>query len=165
MGSIGQSLQRKLGPLPVWAWALIAGIGLYVIRNRNSGANQSLAAQNQQAAAAASANQQNPVVLGPGESVYDPGTGVVTTPQTPVNTNRQDNSFWQVVLALIAAENRNKREKLPPKGGGHGHGGHGHGGTNVHFHNRPPRKHHHKKLDHQAGHGLHGRHHHRTGKH
>jgi hypothetical protein len=34
MGHVGESLKRKLGPLPVWGWALIAGIVLYVVRNR-----------------------------------------------------------------------------------------------------------------------------------
>lgn len=37
MNRVGQSLSRKLGPLPVWAWAIIAGVGLYVYRNRTSG--------------------------------------------------------------------------------------------------------------------------------
>lgn len=37
MDHVGASLKRKLGPLPVWAWALIGGVSLYVYRNRNGG--------------------------------------------------------------------------------------------------------------------------------
>lgn len=34
MNAVGASLRRKLGPLPVWGWALVLGGGLYVFRNR-----------------------------------------------------------------------------------------------------------------------------------
>lgn len=30
------ALKRKLGPLPVWGWALVTGVVLYVVRNRNA---------------------------------------------------------------------------------------------------------------------------------
>ena len=30
------ALKRKLGPLPVWGWAIVAGVVLYVVRNRSS---------------------------------------------------------------------------------------------------------------------------------
>lgn len=36
MGKIGQSLKRKVGPLPMWAWLGIAGVALYLYRRRQA---------------------------------------------------------------------------------------------------------------------------------
>lgn len=36
MDHVGASLKRKLGPLPVWGWAVISGVILYYVRNRSS---------------------------------------------------------------------------------------------------------------------------------
>lgn len=38
---VGAALKRKLGPLPVWAWAIIAGGVLYWYRNRGGSASSS----------------------------------------------------------------------------------------------------------------------------
>jgi hypothetical protein len=57
------NLQKKVGPLPVWAWGLILGIGVYYLYRRNK--------QNQQAT---TATTSNPGVLDP--NAVDPNTGL-----------------------------------------------------------------------------------------
>lgn len=45
MNSIKNSLTRKIGPLPAWAWLAGLGVIIYVIRKRQAAANQNAAAQ------------------------------------------------------------------------------------------------------------------------
>ena len=84
---VREALTRKLGPLPVLAWALIAGVGLYLYRARNSAAGPT-ASTDTNTPNTESTSPQDPVTLQPGESVYDPNTGALVsgTPQseTPV---------------------------------------------------------------------------------
>jgi hypothetical protein len=83
MSGVGNALKRKFGPLPAWAWAVIAGGALYLYRhNAALGASSS---SNVPAAVAPdlsdqTAGPQSPVTLAPGESVYDPATGQLLTP-------------------------------------------------------------------------------------
>lgn len=79
--NIGAALKRKLGPLPVWAWAVISGVALYVLRARGyfqglGGAQTGTALQPSQSDANV---PQSQVQLQPGESVYDPNTGALST--------------------------------------------------------------------------------------
>lgn len=94
MGNIGESLQRKLGPLPVWAWALGAGILLYLIRARKGGGAAQAAgstggdqAQLISAEGTAVAQDTQPVTtLSTGEAVYDPNTGYLSAPNPDPTT-------------------------------------------------------------------------------
>lgn len=78
--SIGAALRRKLGPLPVWIWAIFGGAVLYFLRKRGyfggMGAAQGDTLQPSQANATP---PQAQVPLQPGESVYDPNTGSLST--------------------------------------------------------------------------------------
>lgn len=91
MANVKASLQRKLGPLPVWAWALIAGAALYVYRTRRAIGSASNAANLDATSPSAqdntgSGSQLDPVTLEPGQSAYDPNTGqLVSAPGTPGN--------------------------------------------------------------------------------
>jgi hypothetical protein len=84
MSNLGNSLKRKLGPLPVWAWAIIAGVALYWYRNRKGGGlfgglfGAGTGTTGTTATSATTA-QLPPTVLEPGESIYDPNTGALTT--------------------------------------------------------------------------------------
>lgn len=82
VNQISAALQRKFGPLPAWAWALILGVGLYVYRSRSSAGLKAAAATpttDPGTVPATPAQPGAPVTLGPGESVYDPGTGHLTS--------------------------------------------------------------------------------------
>lgn len=67
--NIKNALTRKLGPLPVWAWALVAGVLLYYYRNRSG------------AVGTQSGTGTGSIAPGPGlqpllpdQSYYDPAT-------------------------------------------------------------------------------------------
>jgi len=84
MTKLKQSLTRKVGPLPAWAWAIIAGTALYIYRSRQalaSGAGTPASTDanspgvTDQTGGGAGGGGAEPVTLGPGESVYDPNTG------------------------------------------------------------------------------------------
>ena len=96
MSDVKQALQRKLGPLPAWAWALIGGIALYVYRSRHAVTGASTAAPDTTAGGTGTDTGSTPgdvTTLQPGESAYNPATGqLVSTapeqqpgePQSPV---------------------------------------------------------------------------------
>lgn len=71
---MGESLKKKLGPLPAWAWLLLLAAVVYFYRKytATSAATDATAGT---APDATTATPQDPVVLEPGESVYDPNTG------------------------------------------------------------------------------------------
>lgn len=78
MGNVKASLKRKFGPLPVWAWALIAGAALYVYRTRRAIGSASNAASLDATSPDIqdmSGSRLDPVTLEPGQSAYDPNTG------------------------------------------------------------------------------------------
>lgn len=104
-GSIKQSLTRKLGPFPVWAWVIGVGAILYVVRSRTSGGagtSGSVAATQAEAGLvaaegqASALNTQQPQILAPGEQVYDPNTGAVMG-------GAPDNSTTNSIIGLIGA--------------------------------------------------------------
>lgn len=138
---ISGSLTRKVGPLPVWAWALIAGIGLYVIRNR-SGAGGVTASQAAMAQSAQNQNQLAPVTLSPGETVYDPNTGALMGGSVGGGGNNGGPSFMQLIAALAGIEALR--------------GGHGNTRKRTHHHNRHSRHHHHHGGRHPHGGGGRG---------
>ena len=120
-GGVGASLKRKVGPLPVWGWAILAGVILYYVRNR--GAGSATAAVAQQQASTTDQQPQSPVVLAPGETVYDPNTGYLSG-GSGGGGNNINNGILSIIGAIMASQfDRNRGKK---------------------HHTRPPRKHHHK---------------------
>lgn len=82
--TIGAALRRKLGPLPVWIWAIIGGVIVYWMRSKGyfSGVLGSGSTQTGEALQPSQRNATPPqaqVPLQPGESVYDPNTGALST--------------------------------------------------------------------------------------
>lgn len=149
--SIGNSLKRKLGPLPVWAWAVIAGIALYVIRSRQAPSAQAVSAAQQQ-------NQsdippQAPVVLSPGESVYDPNTGYMSGGGGNSGGGGL-NSIIGLIEAVMAGDLAGRTQHTSKHHPKHHH--------RTHHHVRR----HHKVRRHKVpkGHGVHAKGHHKTVK-
>lgn len=77
MSKIGNSLKKKWGPLPAWAWLLGGGLLYYFYRKYSSTAAASGTGTGSVAPAAAT--PQPGQVLEPGESYYDPNTGSLST--------------------------------------------------------------------------------------
>lgn len=76
MSNLKSSLTRKLGPLPAWAWALIAFVGIYYYRTRISAQASGTGTGS---VGPTPTTPQPQTLLQPGESVYDPNTGALTT--------------------------------------------------------------------------------------
>ena len=70
------SLTKKLGPLPAWAWGLVALVGVWWYRNKTSG---TVSGTGTGSVGPAATTPQAQTTLQPGESVYDPNTGTLTT--------------------------------------------------------------------------------------
>jgi hypothetical protein len=104
---IGGSLTRKLGPLPVWVWA-IAGFGLvWYYRNKLS-AGSVATGTGTGSVAPAPTTPQAQQVLQPGESVYDPNTGTMTTAPggggvTDTTVPPDNSGLIDAITAAIAA--------------------------------------------------------------
>jgi len=64
---VGASLKRKLGPLPVWAWAILAGGAVYLYRRQAGGGGSSSSGD--------ASTPLDPITLAPGDRVYDPNSG------------------------------------------------------------------------------------------
>lgn len=82
--TIGAALKRKLGPLPVWIWAILGGVVVYYLRSKGYfqgvlGSNDVNQGETLQPRQAAATTPQAQTTLQPGESVYDPNTGALTT--------------------------------------------------------------------------------------
>lgn len=96
LGRARQALTRKLGPLPVWAWAAIGGAAIYVYRTRrelatgSTGITPSVTDQ--------TSGGQAPVVLQPGESAYDPNTGQLVGTAPSQAAPDQPQPFAPIVL-------------------------------------------------------------------
>lgn len=119
MGNVGESLTRKLGPLPVWLWAVIAGVALYVVRARGSanaqaGGPPSAAATQAEAqlvaaeAQARASTLQQPMTVGPGEQIYDPNSGYLSNP----------NIDWPGILGVLGNGNSSSTPGPIDKGAG-----------------------------------------------
>lgn len=80
LDTIGAALKRKLGPLPVWMWAMIGGAILYFLRQRGYlKGGDTTTGEALQPSQRATDPRQAPTVLQPGESAYDPNSGTLTT--------------------------------------------------------------------------------------
>lgn len=107
MSKIGDALKRKWGPLPAWVWLLGGGLIYYFYRRYSSVSSGTGTGS----VAPAAPTPQAPVVLSPGESVYDPNSGALTnTPQAsnPATVGGGDGSGssppdWNTIAGDIAA--------------------------------------------------------------
>lgn len=81
LDTIGAALRRKLGPLPVWVWAIFGGVVVYFLRKRGyfGGLGDASAQTLQPSQTTAATTPRDPVLLQPGESAYNPDTGTLTT--------------------------------------------------------------------------------------
>lgn len=85
LDTIGAALRRKLGPLPVWVWAILGGGVLYYLRSRGMigslvpGDGQSGQTLQPQQRTESTTEPQPTTTLQPGESAYDPNTGTLHT--------------------------------------------------------------------------------------
>lgn len=75
MSKIKSALTRKWGPLPAWAWFAIVGGVYYFYRKYSATASGTGTGS----VGPAAATPQPQTVLQPGESVYDPNSGSLTT--------------------------------------------------------------------------------------
>lgn len=99
MTDIRAALTRKFGPLPAWAWLTIVGVAAYVWRSRGGGGASGGGTAATDITPTEAPEPQDPITLGPGESVYNPGTGqlVSTAPeQQPAEAPEQ---FAPIVAA------------------------------------------------------------------
>lgn len=76
--NVKRALTRKFGPLPAWTWALIALGSLYYYRKYRGGTGV-VSGTGTGSVGPAPATPQPQTTLQPGESVYDPNSGSLTT--------------------------------------------------------------------------------------
>lgn len=87
VSNVRAALTRKFGPLPVWAWAFLAGGAIFLYRSMHGQYAANSAATGTDTSGSASdgsgSTAADPVTLSPGESVYNPATGqlVSTAPE------------------------------------------------------------------------------------
>jgi len=81
MSNVKKSLTRKIGPLPVWAWALVVFGGVWYYRNKLSAASQTESGTGTGSVGpAAPPDLGPPIDVPPGDSIYDPNNpGVLVT--------------------------------------------------------------------------------------
>lgn len=77
MRNIGESLKKKIGPLPAWAWILGFGVLVWYYRNKLSGG--SVSGTGTGSVAPTTPTPQPITTLAPGEAAYDPNTGTLST--------------------------------------------------------------------------------------
>lgn len=113
MNNVKNALTRKLGPLPVWAWALVAGVLLYYYRNRSG------------AVGTQSGTGTGSVAPGPGlqpllpdQSYYDPATPgqFFTTPPDTTNTSGQNGRHRSSAHILKPHRHKRKKGEKPRRG-------------------------------------------------
>ena len=75
--NVKAALTRKYGPLPAWAWLLLLGVGVYYYRRKFSAASSGTGTGSVVPAGPTPGTGEQ--VLQPGESVYDPTAGTLTT--------------------------------------------------------------------------------------
>lgn len=127
---IKDSLTRKLGPLPIWVWAVIAGVALYVVRNRMKSGSvvpggapptaAATAAEAQLVTAEGNANAlsiRTPVTLQPGERVFDPTTGFLSTQPNDTLNNSLVNILGSLLLPQPPATPPGSSVKVAAKKG------------------------------------------------
>lgn len=117
-----ESLTKKVGPLPIWIWAIIALLLVWYYRNKLSGGGT---LSTSAVTPADATQQQSPVVLGPGESVYDPNTGQLSS--APGDTGGSTGGDLATAMEDLAAA----MEASLTQGGNNGSGGSGGGGAGA----------------------------------
>lgn len=119
--TLGASLRRKLGPFPVWVWAIAGGVVLYFIRAKGYLGSGQQTADALQPSQADAREPQTQVPLQPGESVYDPNTGALSTaPGGDTSGDVQNDNTDTMLTAILAAVTKKKpkpktKHKKPPK--------------------------------------------------
>lgn len=109
MADMKRALTRKLGPLPAWAWAIVAFVAVYWYRNRTGGGTGVLStgATNQPGPITSDLNPQPQTTLQPGEAVYDPNTGALVTspfgPPTDQTANPTNSDIADAINGLTGA--------------------------------------------------------------
>lgn len=90
----GSGLQKKLGPLPIWAWAAVV-VGTYLLYHYLKSRNSAASAAGSAVGGTVAGGNNAPGLgyqIGPGGQIYDPTTGTVlgtlsgTTPNTGSDT-------------------------------------------------------------------------------
>lgn len=96
-------LQRKLGPLPVWAWLSVSGVSLagFIVWRRRKAAAAAAAAGSSTAtgAGAVTGSPQDVQPVAPGTSSYYYDTGAQTSTASPAGTVTQSQLAAQQKLA------------------------------------------------------------------
>jgi hypothetical protein len=136
MNKVSSALTRKFGPLPAWAWATIIFAGIYYYRKKLGGGTVSGTGTG--SVTPTPTTPQPGTVLQPGESLYDPNTGALTT--APGSTSSGDagsvppdnSGLVDAITAAIAAG-----EAAAAGSGGTGSGGGSTGGAGT---PPPPRR-------------------------
>lgn len=77
--NLKESLTRKLGPLPAWAWLLLFGVGVWYYRNKMNAVTGATSGTGTGSVGPTPTTPQPVTTLDPGQSVYDPNTGGLTT--------------------------------------------------------------------------------------
>lgn len=77
MDRIKQALTRKIGPLPAWGWLTIILVAVYWYRRHTSSTTTAATATTD--TTGSTTTPQDPITLQPGESVYNPNDGSLTT--------------------------------------------------------------------------------------
>lgn len=108
--TIGTALRRKLGPFPVWVWAIAGGGVLYLLRAQGYFGSRVETGETLQPSQADAREPQAQVPLQPGESVYDPNTGGLTTaPGGEVgDADLPDDENTKLLTAILAAVTKKK---------------------------------------------------------
>jgi|SRR5215469_497265 len=113
---IAGALTRKFGPLPAWAWAVIAFVGIYYYRKKLSSSSSSTTGIPTDTTAAPT--PQAPQVLQPGESLYDPNTGALTTAPGSSDSSSTVPPDYNALAAAVAAAVVAAEPQPQPIGGG-----------------------------------------------
>jgi hypothetical protein len=159
MSNLKSALTRKFGPLPAWAWAAIAGGALFLYRRYSAASGAVSGTGTGSVAQAGPTPGTGEQVLQPGESIYDPGAGTLTTAPGGGGTDTTGTNATALDLAAAMDNLANAiatgmpAQQVNVSGGGkntsgtkHGHQGHrpkltAKGATYAPFgHNKPKAK-------------------------
>jgi len=108
-GGVKASLTRKIGPLPIWAWAGIAFIGIWYYRNKLSAAAQP-----------STTTSDVPTYVGPIPNPWEgPVTGppIVTAPGPPITINVPGAPPGTTPSAHPGAPHKHRHRRQPPSVG------------------------------------------------
>jgi hypothetical protein len=98
---ITDSLKKKIGPLPAWAWALVLAGGLYYYRKKTASSNSSTADTTSTTVPQAS---DTGTVLSPGESIVNPDGTLTTAPGSTSGDSSDPGSAIASAIAGLTAQ-------------------------------------------------------------